>query len=98
MPKHIADQLQAASLHGLLEAKHLDHLRVRRNGGLLVLESGADDSPVAHARFRRLGAHIWRLEMPTHTNTSQVTPLRGQMRDLLDCLVDQFPWTLDPVA
>jgi hypothetical protein len=36
--------------------------------------------------------------MPTHTNTSQVTPLRGQMRDLLDCLVDQFPWTLDPVA
>jgi hypothetical protein len=96
MPKHIADQLQAASLRGLLQAKHLDHLRVRRNGVLLVLESGPDDDPVAHARFRRLGAHIWRLEMPTHSRTWQITPLRGQLHDLLDCLVDQFPWTVAP--
>jgi hypothetical protein len=98
MPKHIADQLQAASLRGLLEAKHLDHLRVRRNGLLLVLESGSDDDRVAHARFRRLGAHIWRLEMPTHTGTWQLTPLRGPIEGLLDCLVEQFPWTVAPVA
>jgi hypothetical protein len=43
MPKHVADQLQALSLEGLLKDKQLTHLRVRRHGVLLVLESGPHD-------------------------------------------------------
>jgi hypothetical protein len=99
MPKHVADELQEFSLAHLLKAKgeHLHHLRVRRHGVLLVLESGPDDDPIPHARFRRLGAHIWRLEIPDHTDAWQNTPLRGQIEHLLDLVVTQMPWILMPL-
>jgi hypothetical protein len=97
LPKHIADELQAASLADLVRRKGLTHLRVRRHGVLLVVESGADDDPIPHVRFRRLGAHIWRVEMPTHSDGWEVTPLRGQIEKLLDYLITDAPWTLAPL-
>ena len=97
MPKHLADQLQASSLADLVRRKGLDHLRVRRHGVLLVLESGPNEDPIPHARFRRLGAHIWRIEMPSHSDGWDVTPLRGQIEMLLDFLVTETPWTLAPI-
>ena len=97
MPKHIADKLQAASLADLVRRKGLDHLRVRRHGVLLVLESGPDDDPIPHARFKRLGAHIWRLEMPSPSGGWDVTPLRGRIEMLLEFLVTETPWTLAPL-
>jgi hypothetical protein len=96
LPKHLADRLQAASLADLVRRTGLSHLRVRRHGVLLVLESGPDDDPIPHARFRRLGAHIWRIEMPRHPDGWDVTPLRGQIEMLLDFLVTETPWTLAP--
>lgn len=97
MAKHVADKLQVFSLTHLLKAKGLPHLRVRSHGVLLVLESGPDHDPIAHARFRRFGAHIWRLEVPDHTEAWQKTPLRGQIEHLLDLLVTQMPWVLAPL-
>jgi hypothetical protein len=98
MAKHTADRLQAVSLEGLLEDRGLNHLRVRRHGDLLVLESGPDHDAHPHARFRRLGAHIWRLEMPVHTGSWEGTPFRGQIQDLLSMLETDFPWTLAPIT
>lgn len=94
MAKPIADALHALSLKGLLHTKQLHHLRVRRHGVLLVVESGPDDDAVAHVRFRRLGAHLWRIEMPAHAKGWEVTPFRGQIEDLVDLLISAFPWTL----
>ncbi|MBK7399701.1 MAG: hypothetical protein IPJ34_26475 [Myxococcales bacterium] len=99
MPKHVADELQAVSLADLIGRQpELVHIRVRRHGVLLILESGPKDDPVAHARFRRLGAHIWRLEMSTHTGGWEATPFRGQIEILLEALITDFPWTLTPIA
>jgi len=97
MPKHVADRLQALSLEYLLKDKQLTHLRVRRHGVLLVLESGPDDDPIPHARFRRLGAHIWRLEMATHNDGWETTPPRGQIDKLLDFLLTAAPWAVTPI-
>jgi hypothetical protein len=97
LPKHVADQLQEMSLADLVQRKGLSHLRVRRHGVLLVLESGPDDDPTPHARFRRLGAHIWRVEMPSHADSWEVTPMRGRIEDLFDFLVTETPWTLAPL-
>jgi hypothetical protein len=94
LPKHIADELQAASLADLVRRKGLTHLRVRRHGVLLIVESGPNDDPIPHLRFRRLGAHIWRVEMPTHSDGWEVTPLRGPIEKLLDYVVAELPWTL----
>ena len=97
MPKHVADKLQAMSLEDLLRRKGLSHLRVRRHGVLLTLDSGPEDDPIPHVRFRRLGAHIWIVEMPKHSEGWEVTPLRGQIEKLLDVLVTEAPWTLAPL-
>jgi hypothetical protein len=97
VPKHIADELQARSLADLLRRKELNHLRVRRHGLLLVVESGPDGDPIPHLRFRRLGAHIWQVEMPTHSDGWEVTPFRGQIEKLLDSMLTEAPWTLAPL-
>jgi hypothetical protein len=98
LPKHIADRLQEASLADLVRRKGLNHLRVRRHGVLLVVvESGPDGDPIPHLRFRRLGAHIWHVEMPTRADSWEVTPLRGQIEKLFDYLITDAPWTLAPL-
>ena len=74
----------------------LSHLRVRRRGDLLTLESGPAESPRRHARLRCVTVHLWRLEMPTSSNRWELTPLRDQLKVLLEMLVYQFPWTLAP--
>ena len=92
--KHVADELQRDSLQGVLEGRGLAHLRVRRYGVLLIIESGPSSNPVAHMRFRRHGAHIWTLEMATHTGGWEPTGFRGQVVALVDAVQADFPWTL----
>lgn len=98
MPKHTADEMQQQSLQGLLHRRGLKHLRVRRHGVLLTVESGPDDDRVPHLRFRRHGAHIWTLEMATHTGGWEPTAFRGQIEHLVELVHTDFPWTLEPVA
>jgi hypothetical protein len=74
----------------------LEHLRVRERADLLVLESGPIDDPIPHARLRRLGREMWRLEMATHTGRWQVTPDHGPLRLLLQRLTQTYGWILAP--
>lgn len=97
MPKHNADELWRISLQALLDARGLTHLRVRRHADLLVAESGPDADPIPHARFRRQGAHLWTLELPSHTGRWEKTPYRGLIEALLDVLEDELPWLLAPI-
>jgi hypothetical protein len=95
--KHTADELQAMSLQGSLVRRGLTHLRVRRHGVLLIVESGPAEDPVPHVRFRRHGAHIWTLEMATHTGAWEPTFFRGQIEHLVDMVQSDFPWTVAPL-
>jgi hypothetical protein len=74
----------------------LGHLRVRRRGDLLILESGPRHAPHRHARLRRVTVHLWRLEMPASPGRWNSTPFRDQLGTLLEMLVEHFPWTLAP--
>ena len=74
----------------------LDHLRVRRRGDLLTLESGLRDNPHRHARLRRVTVHLWQLDMPASSGRWNSTPFRDQLGALLEMLVEYFPWTLAP--
>jgi hypothetical protein len=80
-----------------LIAQRLAHLRVRRRGDLVVVESGSRRNPIAHARFRRVTVHLWRLEMATHTGQWQPTPFRDQLERLVEKLINDFSWTLAPL-
>jgi hypothetical protein len=92
MPKLQATTFDEMRLQGLLRGhKSLKHLRVRRHGDLLVLESGSGKNKIPHARFRRVTRQWWRLEMAAYGDQWERTPFRDTLKTLLDQLVNEFP-------
>ena len=97
MPKHQASTSDAAAVTDFLHGCGLPHLRARHRGDLVTIESGPAKDPWPHARLRRVGVHVWQLEMATHTGRWEPTPLRGLQEQLLSMLVDKFGWTLQSI-
>ncbi len=86
---HIVKQL-------LARHEELKHVRVRKYGDLLILESGPSDNPWPHARLRRETVQYWRLEMPSHGRWER-TPFRGTDEQVINILIHDFGWMLAPV-
>lgn len=97
MPKHQASSSDATEVVAYLRKRGLPHLRARHRGDLVTIESGPAKDPWPHARLKRVGVHLWQLEMATHTCRWEPTPLRGLREQLLSMLVDKFGWTLQPI-
>jgi hypothetical protein len=97
MPKYRAEDYHASGTEIALHKAGLTHLRVRRYGSLLVIESGPKGDSVKHARFRRVTTQYWTLEMATHRGKWEPTPLRDVLETVRDTLVNDFPWTLTPI-
>jgi hypothetical protein len=92
---------EAIAVDWLLDhfARHeaLSHLRARKRGRVVTIESGPKTDPVAHARLRRDTVHLWLLEMPDGRGGWQSTPYRDRYEHLMEVLETQFPWTLSPI-
>lgn len=92
--KQKTDESQIENLAKILKGyKELSHLKVRKLGDLLILDSMPNGKRYSHTRFRCLSKNIFRLEMPTR-NKWEMTPFEGSLEDLLQMVIDQFPWTL----
>jgi hypothetical protein len=98
MARYCAESWDASELQRFLHEQGHGHLRVRRHGALLVIESGLEDDPVRHARFRRVTVQYWTLEMATHTGQWQPTGLRAGLDEVRESLVRDFGWTLSPIV
>lgn len=97
MPKLSADRIDVLCAEDYLrEHTDLGHLRVRKYGALLILESGPKDDTVAHARLRRVTKQWWTPELPSHTGIWSALPERLPIGEALDLLHTQFPWVLVP--
>ncbi|WP_437523245.1 hypothetical protein WME79_15145 [Sorangium sp. So ce726] len=97
MSKPSASPEHAASVRAYLAAEGMSHLRARKYGQLVIIESGPGAGPIAHARLRRDTVHLWTLEIATHTGRWEKTGFRGPWQDLLKLLMTDFPWTLAPI-
>ena len=86
----------AQAVASRLGARGLPHLRARKYGELVVIESGPKDNPIPHVRLRRDTVHLWRLEIATHTGRWEKSGFRGTIDQLLELLVTQLPWTVAP--
>ena len=73
------------------------HLRARRRGALVTLESGPKGEPVRHVRFRRVSVHLWILECATHTGQWQTTGYRDNLDNLIDLLTTDLFWVLTSI-
>jgi hypothetical protein len=99
MPKLQAEEYHATYIATLLHKyEGLDHLRTRRRGDVVTIESGPEKEPHAHARLRRDTVHFWRLQMATHTGRWEPTPVRASLEQAVATLVESFGWTLTPIV
>jgi hypothetical protein len=98
MPKLLAEDRHVDQIaQAFAEYEGLEHLRVRRRADLVVVESGHAGDPVPHARFRRVAARVWALEMATHTGRWQPSGVTGALERVLEALIQDFGWTLSPI-
>ena len=97
MPPPAAEAHHATRVQTLLHERGATHLRARKRGVAVIVESGRADDPVHHFRLRRDTVHLWRLDMATHTGRWQSTPFRAQLDELVAMVVDSFPWTIAPI-
>lgn len=96
MARLTAQQHDADDLEEFLHQQGLSHLRVRRRGDLLTIESAPTDDPIQHARLRRVTTQYWQLEMSARPKLWEPTPFRGPRTEVQQLLVESFPWMLEP--
>ncbi len=97
MAKYSAENYQATDLQEYLHEQGHEHLRVRKYGAALIIESGPEKDPIKHARFRRDTVHLWFLDMASHRGNWEPTGMRGLLDDLRQMLVEDFGWVLTPI-
>jgi len=73
-----AESFHATDVQTVLRKHGLKHLRVRRHGNTLAVESGPVKKPFKHFRLCRDTVHLWRLEMAGHGQRWEKTPFRDQ--------------------
>jgi hypothetical protein len=95
MTKLKADSSAASYARHLLNVAHrLTHLRTRHRADVVTIESGPIDDPVAHARLKRVGVHLWVLEIADHRGRWESAPVRATLEATLAALVSDFGWVL----
>lgn len=92
-----AESYDATSAQDILHAAGATHLRARKHGAAIVVESGPSNDPVKHFRVRRDTVHLWCLDMGSHTGRWERTPFRDNLKGLVRMVLEQFPWTLTPI-
>ncbi|HVZ89206.1 MAG TPA: hypothetical protein VHG72_19720 [Polyangia bacterium] len=97
MPKQQAEDSHAKAVQRLLHARDFGHLRARRYGATVIIESGPDGDVYKHMRLTRDGVHVWVLHFADRNGRWEPTPFRGQLEELVTLVADTFPWTLQDV-
>jgi hypothetical protein len=99
MPKLSVTEADVSAVeHWLRQHEDLNHIRVRKRGDMLILESGPVHDSVPHARLRRRELGIWVLEMP-YRSRWEPTPFHNRAKEaVLDLLLENFGWTLMPLG
>jgi len=97
MPKQQAEDSHAKAVERLLHARHFSHLRARKYGAAIIVESGPQDDAYKHLRLTRDGVHVWFLHIADHRGRWEPTPFRGSLDELVSLVADTLPWTLQDV-
>jgi hypothetical protein len=91
MPKYQAEDSHAKTVERLLHARDLSHLRARKYGATVIVESGPADDVYKHLRFTRDGVHVWQLHIADHRGRWEFTPFRGQLTPESACVDHHVP-------
>lgn len=92
-----AEPYDAQRVLDLLHNAGAKHLRARKYGGAIIVESGPEEDPIKHFRVRRDTVHLWCLDVADHRGRWERTPFRDQLHDLVGTVLTTFPWILSGV-
>ena len=78
-----------------LQEQEYTHLKVTKRGDKLVIysDNGAGGKE-NRCRFIYEKAGTYTLNMANHTGKWETTPFEGSMEELLEMVMEQFPWTI----
>ncbi len=96
MPKFKADSSSAMFVKHLLTTHDQSHLRARHRADMVTIESGPGDDVIPHARLKRVGVHLWILQIADHRGRWESTPVRSTIEASITALVEDFGWVLMP--
>jgi hypothetical protein len=94
MPKYTAETYHPEHVENLLHERGFQHLRARKHGAAVVVESGPAKDAVKHFRVRRDTVHYWVLDIANHQGRWQRTPFRGLLDEMITLVPETFPWVL----
>ena len=94
MPTLKATDIDLHAVEAFLTRRKLKHLHARKRADSITLDAGTKADPWPRARARRVSTQWWTLDMADHTGRWEQTPFRAPLVQLLDMLVDTFPWIL----
>jgi hypothetical protein len=92
MPTLRAEEYEASTVRDVLRKRRLRHLRVRRYGALIIIESGPEADAIPHVRLRRVTKQYWTLEAATHTGRWEGTGLRDCLEPVLEQALRDMAW------
>ena len=97
MPKYQAEDSHAKTVERLLHARDFAHLRARKYGATVIVESGPADDVYKHLRLTRDGVHVWFLHIADREAAGSPLPFAARLDELVTLVADTFPWTLQSV-
>ena len=74
----------------------LNHLKVKKYGDSLILFSQSEKHKENHARLTSLGSNQWGLSLPRHTGGWEKTPFTDTIDELMNTLLENFYFYLEP--
>jgi len=77
-----------------LQERKLCHLKVDKRGSSIVVYSSGENGKENRCRFTRIKTGLFVLNMANHTGRWESTPFEGSLGELLEMVIEQFPWTL----
>jgi hypothetical protein len=98
MPKYQAEDYHPKTVERLLHGRDFTHLRARKHGAAVIVESGPPNDPVKHLRLTRDAVHLWLLDIADHRGRWERTGERASLEHLIALVVDNFPWTVQRIA
>jgi len=93
MPRNV-EPYHPGHVQDWLHDRGLDHLRARKYGSAVIVESGPAGDAIKHFRVRRDTVHLWLLDFADHRGKWERTPFRAQLEELLETVVETLPWTV----
>lgn len=97
MPKNPAPSIDPATVEQILHQRGFKHLRARKHGAAVIVESGPEADALKHLRLRRETPLAWSVDIADHRGRWEPTPFSGTLPAILRMVADDFPWVLKPI-